>query len=153
MSLVGGSNTNPTATRQSVLCGAASRRSPQQRALSERQRTHILLSEIEMEVHLDHCAGNGYSRLVPAVALRSAICSTDESRKVPTIHAHSQLLANMGGITVERDCPKTEAEFACCDCHSRPVDAEGLYQLVTQSQLMKHGDLTAKSINDKSKAN
>ncbi|KAH0547593.1 hypothetical protein FGG08_000318 [Glutinoglossum americanum] len=59
--------------------------------------------------------------------------------------------ANMGGIIVDRDCLETEAGFTC-DCYSGPVDAEGLYRLVTQSQLVKHGDLTAKSINDKSKA-
>jgi hypothetical protein len=59
--------------------------------------------------------------------------------------------ANMGGIIVERDCPKTEAGFVC-GCYSGPVDAEGLYRLITKSQLVKHHDLTEKSINDKSKA-
>ncbi|KAH8585642.1 hypothetical protein B0O99DRAFT_126286 [Bisporella sp. PMI_857] len=59
--------------------------------------------------------------------------------------------ANMGGVIVYRDCPKTEAGFFC-DCYAGPVDADGLYNLVNHGRLLKHDDLSTNSINDKSKA-
>lgn len=59
--------------------------------------------------------------------------------------------SNMGGVLVYRDCPKADAGFIC-DCYAGPVDADGLYRLVSHGRLLKPDDLTTKSINDKSKA-